>query len=106
MKFYSVLILFLLITYINSECEGGNASSLKDCKDKKFSDEEIANEYSSCCYVEMKDGLKTCWALKKDDSNDIEGYLKKSSEGNDVKSLKCNSLFLKLGLVNILLFLL
>ncbi len=110
MKFYSVLILFLLIEFtISTDCdEIEGASSKKDCNGK-LSEKEKNDNYSYCCYVEFNNGGKWCWALKKADYDDIKNYIKKEEEDMDgvkVKSLKCNSLFLKLGLMNILLFLL
>ena len=108
MKFYTVFILVLLIAYINSDCEDINPSGKKDCKDK-LSESEKTN-YSYCCYLETESGDKVCWALTKDEYNDIDNYIKeaeKDSEGNlKIKSLDCNSLFLKLGFMNILFFLL
>ena len=109
MKFYSVLILFLLIAYINSICQGTTPSGKKDCKDKLSDEEKKTNSY--CCYAENKNGDKTCLPLKKDEYNDIKNYIKEANNNieNDkekIKSLNCNSLFLKLGLMNILLFLL
>ena len=109
MKFYSVLILFLLIEFtINTDCDALDASSKNDCIGK-LSENDKTNDYSYCCFVEIKNGAKGCWALKKADYDDIKNYIKKEEEDMDgakVKSLKCNSLFLKLGLMNILLFLL
>ena len=109
MKFYTVFILVLLIAYINSDCEDINPSGKKDCKDKlSEADKNRGNSY--CCYLESESGAKACWALKKDEYNDIDNYIKeaeKDSEGNlKIKTLYCNSLFLKLGFMNILFFLL
>ena len=111
MKFYTVFILVLLIAYINSDCDDENftPSGKKDCKDK-LSEVEKNGGNSYCCYLETKSGDKVCWALTKDEYNDIDNYIKeaeKDSEGNlKIKSLDCNSLFLKLGFMNILFFLL
>ena len=106
MKFYTVFILVLLIAYINSDCDDVTPSGKKDCKDK-LSDADKNKGYSYCCYLESEKGEKGCWALTKDDYNDIDNYIKKN-EGDElkVKTLNCNSLFLKLGFMNILFFLL
>jgi len=109
MKFYSVLILFLLIEFtINTDCDHTEPSSKNDCIGK-LSEEEKGDGYSYCCYGEVNNGAKGCWRLKKADYDDIKNFIKneeKDMDGAKIKSLKCNSLFLKLGLMNILLFLL
>ena len=92
---------------INTDCDDLNASSKNDCIGKLSENDK--KDYSYCCYVEFKNGGKGCWALRKAEYDDIKNYIKKEEEDMDgvkVKSLKCNSLFLKLGLMNILLFLL
>ena len=107
MKFYSAFILVLLIAYINSDCEDIEPSGKKDCKDK-LSDVDKTKDYSYCCYLETEKGAKICEPLKKDDYNDIDNYKKNRQEeiGHKIKTLYCNSLFLKLGFMNILFFLL
>ena len=108
MKFYTAFILLLLIAYINSDCEDESytPSKKKDCKDK-LTDSDKNEGKSYCCFAEITDGAKGCWALTKDQYNDIDGYIKdEESYGLKVKTLYCNSLFLKLGLMNILFFLL
>ena len=107
MKFYSAFILVLLIAYINSDCEDINPSGKKDCKDKlSEADKNMGNSY--CCYLEAESGNKACQALTKDEYNDIEGSKKKVEAQRDakLKTIYCNSLFLKLGFMNILFFLL
>ena len=107
MKFYSAFILVLLIAYINSDCDDIEPSGKKDCKDRLTDSDKNAG-YSYCCFVEIKDGAKGCWKLTKDNYNNIKDYIKHEEEGMDgkVKTLYCNSLFLKLGFMNILFFLL
>ena len=109
MKFYTCFILLLLFVYINSNCEdeGFTPSKKKDCKDR-LTDSDKNDGYSYCCFIEIKDGTKGCWKLTKDNYNNIKDYIKHEEEGMDgkVKTLYCNSLFLKLGLMNILFFLL
>ena len=105
MKFYSALILVLLIAYINSDCEDEDftPSGKKDCKDK-LTDADKTKGYSYCCYMEGDKGEKTCWELTKDEYNDIDGFKKENEDDNlKIKTLYCNSLFLKLGFMNILL---
>jgi hypothetical protein len=109
MKLYSTIILVFLIAYINSDCDDVTPSGKKDCKDK-LSDADKNKGYSYCCYLESEKGEKGCWKLTKDDYNDIEGF--KTKEEKDaagqlkIKTLYCNSLFIKLGFMNILFFLL
>ena len=109
MKFYTVFILVLLIAYINSDCDDIEPSGKKDCKDK-LSDVDKTKDYSYCCYLETEKGAKICEPLKKDDYNDIDNYKKNRQEeigqNDKIKTLYCNSLFLKLGFMNILFFLL
>ena len=108
MKFYTAFILLLLIAYINSDCEDESytPSKKKDCKDKLTdADKNKGNSY--CCFLEVKDGPKVCWALTKDQYNDIDGFIKnEETDGLKIKTLYCNSLLLKLGFMNILFFLL
>ena len=108
MKFYTAFILLLLIAYINSDCEDESytPSKKKDCKDK-LTDADKNKGKSYCCFVEVKDGAKGCWALTKDQYNDIDGFIKdEESDELKIKTLYCNSLLLKLGFMNILFFLL
>ena len=109
MKFYSAFILVLLIAYINSDCDDENftPSGKKDCKDK-LSEVDKNRGDSYCCYLEAERGDKVCLALTKDEYNDIEGFKKQleAQEKAKLKTIYCNSLFLKLGFMNILFFLL
>jgi len=105
MKFFSTIILLALITYtINTECSGIQPSEKKDCHGK-LSDTE-KKTYSYCCYYET-DNDKSCQHITKDEYDHIKSTIKAMEKLYNTKiKLDCHSLFLKLGFLNILFFLL
>jgi len=106
MKFYSLILLFILITFINSKCSDVKGTKASDCQNK-LSDNEKEKGYSYCCYVKATTD-EGCARLTKDSYNNIKKAIKdlETERSLEIKSLDCHSLFLKFGLVNILLFLL
>ena len=107
MKFYSLVLLFILIVSIKSECNEEEGKKAKDCQDKLTEDDKKDNGYSYCCYVKANEG-EGCTGLTKAQYDEIKKKIKdiETKENVEIKKLDCHSLFLKFGLLNILLFLL
>ena len=108
MKVYLTIILLALIAYINNEeCEEiSNPSKKKDCNGK-LAESEKTNGYTHCCFLDYG-GVKTCYSIKKNEYDNIENTIKEVEKNTNskVKKLECYSLFLKLGFLNLLFFLL
>ena len=106
MKFYSLVLLFILIVSMNSDCGDDNGKNAKDCQNQ-LTDADKKNGISYCCYGKS-DKDEGCASLTKAQYDDIKQTIKdiESKSKVTVKKLDCNSLFLKFGLLNILLFLL
>ena len=78
----------------------------KDCKDLETDDSE---DY--CCYAKGKDknkqSLSGCVTVKKENYNKIKDFIKSlEDDGYEVKKLDCNSSYLELGVLSIILLLL
>ena len=115
MKIYSIFILVLLITFIHTDDDDSNycgsessPSSAKDCQNHK-----VPTSMKYCCFVSGKDKngkeSKHCIPLSEDSYNNIKKYIEdaeKLSDGGKIKKLDCNSNYLKLSLISLLLFLL
>ena len=107
MKKYTNLI-FLILLFTNIYCEESAcglknpASSIKDCKDLKVSD-----SYKYCCYLDAttnEGNLKFCYEIKESDYKEIDKFkknLEKDSDGK-VNSLDCNSYYLNIGLLSLM----
>ena len=104
MKNYIILLLLISIFYVNSEknCEDIKPSKISDCvlssEDKK--------EYKYCCYDKIDDKEAECDALTQA-TYEVTKDLAKSMEktfGSKV-TFECNSSYLKLSLISLLLIL-
>lgn len=111
MRLYIIIVLLISIEYINSSCKDLEASSKSDCKEDLLTKEEKEKGYKYCCYFESKKGVKMCTHLKQDNYDKISDYIKslndeakKSGSDDKIKKLDCNSLFLKISFLNLLLF--
>ena len=104
-KYANLIFLILLFTNIyceESACELKNpASSIKDCKGLKVSD-----SYKYCCYldeIENDENLKFCYEITESEYNDIDKLKKTLKEANiKVNSLDCNSYYLNIGLLSLM----
>jgi len=108
MKFYSLVLLFILIVSINSDCDHEKGTKAKDCQNKLTDDDKKKEGYSYCCYLKTE-SAEGCIGLDKSSYDNIKDTIKeleKVDEIKKVKKLDCHSLFLKFGFLNILLFLL
>ena len=102
--------LFALFIYLCSskDCEKINPTSAKDCNGG-----EIGKDYYKCCYeiVKLKgeNEIKVCKALTKEQCDDIKKYkeiIKNTTEGLENIDVVCNSKYLVLSVISLLLFLL
>lgn len=114
MKTYSIFIFVMLTSFIFTDdsakkyCGGTDAKSAKDCKNL-----ELISGYSHCCYLDGKDkdgnDSKGCVPVTEENYNKIKDYidsLKKLSNGGKINKLDCNSNYLKISLISLLLILL
>lgn len=114
MKIIPIFISLLLISSIYCEdeeddskyCQGINKKSVKDCENLKLS-----SGYKYCCFYDAKSDegeVKGCMPLKESEYNDIKKYIEDiEKEEKDVKinKIDCNSNYLKIGLLSLLLLL-
>ena len=107
MRFYLTIILLALIAYANNEeCDNiSNPSKKKDCNGK-LAESEKTDGYTHCCFLDYGGG-KSCYAVKKNEYDNIENTIKEIEKDSNskVNKLECHSLFLKLGFLNLLFFL-
>jgi hypothetical protein len=117
-----IFILSCLFAFINSTCltdeESSNIyKSYKDCVNRTFSSEEIEEKAYKCCYVHVEykiEGTKLkysgCAPLTQSEYNNIDQTkrtIKAEIEGEDIDiDIKCESSFIKLGILFLLYFLL
>ena len=109
MKNYTIILLILFISFIHcgslSECERSEGRSAKECKGL-----EVGDGYKYCCYLEyelLSDTYKICQSLTEAEYNDIN-KTKTVDETiyGKVNKLDCNSNFLKISLLSLLLIIL
>ncbi len=109
MKFYSVLILLVLITYIINEksCNEIEPSGKNDCHGKLSESDKTNSKLSYCCYLEY-DSKKGCYGATQKEYDNIKDTKKALEKLGNTKidKIDCYSLFLKLGFLNLLFFLL
>lgn len=113
MKTYSIFLLAILISLISTDdkksCGSTTPSKAKDCHDL-----EPQPGYKYCCYVDGKDkdgnASKVCSPISEENYNNIKEYidsLKKLSNGEGkINKFDCNSNYLRISLISLLLFLL
>lgn len=112
MKTFTILILAILISFISTDdtkyCGLTTASSAKDCHDLT-----VQTGYKYCCYVDGKDKdgneSKGCMPVTEENYKNIKDYidsLKKLSTGGKINKFDCNSNYLRISLISLLLFLL
>ena len=119
MKLYTIIIAALLLVSILSDgdkdyCKGEDATNKKDCEKLKIEGKRDDGEnFTHCCYLEgetdSKD-LKACIPLTDSEYKDIKKYIKDAENASKekdakIKSLDCNSYYLKISLLTILLIL-
>ncbi len=56
MQLYKLFLIFLLFTYIFSICADGTGSSVEECFNREFSDEERDDNAVICCLVSPSNG--------------------------------------------------
>ena len=108
MKQHIIIFFALLITFIdcdeycNSKEKG--VSKAKDCNTLKV-DEESEEKY--CCYLKGEyQGIEInrCNGLSEEEYKDIKGTIKTyESSGGKVKKLDCNSYYLKISLLSLII---
>jgi hypothetical protein len=107
MKFYNIILFASLILYISSsDCDGKDAESAKDCKDKTS-----AYTDGHCCFIKGKDkdgnSASMCISLEKSEYDNIKDYIKSlEDQGANVKKLDCKSIYLELSILSFILLLL
>ena len=114
MKFY--IILFLVsVNYIfcsGYTCEHYQATSKSDCINYY---DGVDSQGYHCCYSKEKyngQDYAECFDLRSDEYADIKGTIKKIEEDYynsgidlEIKSLDCNSYYLQLGLISLIILL-
>ncbi len=110
-KYYILLILLCSVIFIHSTdlsnvCKG-SASSTYECVDKFTAADRDGGYY--CCYEKAKSGnvqVSDCVMLEEEQYDDIKNYIGylKDSGLKDV-SVDCNSYYLQLGILSLLLIL-
>ena len=109
-KCYILLILLCSLIFVHSDltdkCEG-TASSAYECIEKYTEEERNSGYY--CCYEKAKKGgveISDCTPLSEDDVNDIKNYIGDiEDKGYKDVSVDCESYYLQLGIVSLLLIL-
>ena len=112
MNFFKYLMFIILIEYINSDqCDEftGIPSQVSDCKDKLSQVQIDSNLKAYCCY--SKNDVRPnaqCVSLTKEQYDNIKDYIRfnKILWGEVNLSIDCKSLYLYLGISNLLLFIL
>ena len=114
MKKYIILLCAILIFYVECDkgCEGTSASSANDCKNLNLT--EADKDY--CCYLHYKSDsgvAKVCTEIAKVSYDNIDEFIddiekdeKIVKVNGKVKKLDCNSHYLKISLLSLLLILL
>ena len=110
MRTLTIISIILIISFINSSgvgnsC-GGEASSLKDCKDL-----ELDPEDKYCCYISFKESGQAydeCIPLTEAQYKDQDGFKEtlKTDYKQTVTKLKCDSNYLKFYFLSLFLVLL
>lgn len=101
MKIFLIVILSTLmhLAFSQSNCLTATSPSKKNCNSVEFSEAEKTAGFKYCCYVEY-DSTKACVAYNQD-LYDAIGKTKKS----DIKGkIECNSSYLKIFLISLILF--
>ena len=105
---YFFLIALFICLCSSKDCEKTNPTSAKDCIGG-----EVGKDYYKCCYQIIKytgkNEEKFCNAFTKEQCDDIKKY--KEDMKNKIKDLEmidvvCNSKYLVLSVISLLLFLL
>ena len=111
MKIYTFLILVSLILYVQNSCDTfDQAKNKEECFNSELSEFEKQDNYTRCCYVQYKYSghtLSECEPLNEDEYHDIDNYIKKVEDKYHmtVKKLDCESSYLKLGALALILLL-
>ena len=114
MKTYSIFLLAILISFISTDDKKYCGLTATPSKAKDCNDLETPTGYKYCCYVDAKDKdgneSKACMPISEENYNNIKEYidsLKKLSDGKGkINKFDCNSNYLRISLISLLLFLL
>ena len=111
---YGILIIYCLISLINSYCEDEDGEETvrirhsKDCTSRIISEAEQNEGGYRCCYMREKVDLLTykgkiysCVLLNQNEYNDIKNVIKNREKENGIKDVKidCKSSYLYNGLL-------
>ena len=114
MKKYTILFCAILIFFVECDkgCEGTSASSANDCQNLNITESD--KDY--CCYMYYKADngeAKVCTEMAKVSYENIDMFIdefekneKIAKVNGKVKKLDCNSHYLKISLLSLLLILL
>ena len=118
MKYLSLLIVLLLISFMNSQTDDKNYCDEKEVTDSsKCKDLTLPPGFSNCCFYHVEgsenggetETFKACIPLNKTQYENINDYIKELEEGAeegislDVKTLDCFANYLQISIITLLI---
>ena len=109
---YILLVaLFFSLSYCDEEDETAGCTFFTETKGVEDCNSRLNSTYYRCCYVEVDGGgdvLETCTSVTQKEYDDIDGKIKslKDEFGFDDIEIDCDSNYIILSLLSLILFLL